>query len=168
MIHIKTHKSQIFPMKAHRGVAKLSTLPKLTISPPPVPCYFISDQCLKGDCWTTLFLRNSIVAMYLQSLRTHKTWNFLKGEPYVSIHLLASTHLLLCRFKYVKLLQAQSLQVLNTVFQVNILGSFYSFKIFCRDIFNLIYSFQNVFHSCRQFANLLNPIQLIVVNSCKY
>ena len=62
---LKTHKSQIFPITAPRGVAKLSTSPKVTIFPPPVPYYFISDQCLKGDRWTTLLLRNSIVAMYL-------------------------------------------------------------------------------------------------------
>ena len=30
-------------------VAKLSTSPKVTIFPPPVPYYFILDQCLKGD-----------------------------------------------------------------------------------------------------------------------
>ena len=62
---LETHKSQIFPMIAPRGVAKLSTSPKVTIFLPPVPYYFISDQCLKGDRWTTLFLRNSIVAMDL-------------------------------------------------------------------------------------------------------
>ena len=62
---LKTYKSQTFPMIAPRGVAKLSTSPKVTIFPPLVPYYFISDQCLKGDRWTTLFLRNSIVAMDL-------------------------------------------------------------------------------------------------------
>ena len=36
-------------MIAPRGVAKLSTSPKVTIFPPPLPYYFISDQCLKGD-----------------------------------------------------------------------------------------------------------------------
>ena len=48
--NLKTHKKQIFPMTAPRGVAKLSTSPKETIFPPPVPYYFISNQCLKGDC----------------------------------------------------------------------------------------------------------------------
>ena len=62
---LKTHKSQIFPMIAPRGVAKLSTSPKVTIFPPPVPYYFISGQCLKGDRWTTLLSRNSIVAIDL-------------------------------------------------------------------------------------------------------
>ena len=62
---LKTQKTQIFPRIAPRGVAKLRTLPKVTISPPLVPYYFVSDQCLKGDCWTTLFLRNSIVAIDL-------------------------------------------------------------------------------------------------------
>ena len=46
---LKTHKSQIFPTIAPRRVAKLSTSPKVTIFTPPVPYYFISDQCLKGD-----------------------------------------------------------------------------------------------------------------------
>ena len=97
---LKTHKSQIFPMTTPQGVAKLSTSPKMTIFPPPLPYYFISDHCRKGDRWTTLFLRNSIVAMDFQSLRTHKTWTFLNGETYVGINLLASTHLHLCWFKY--------------------------------------------------------------------
>ena len=39
----------IFPIIATRGVAKLSALPKVTIFPPPVPYYLMSDQCLKGD-----------------------------------------------------------------------------------------------------------------------
>ena len=52
-------------MVVPRGVAELSTSPKVTIFPQPVTYYFISDQCLKGDRWTTLFLRNSIVAMDL-------------------------------------------------------------------------------------------------------
>ena len=34
---LKTHKSQIFPMIPPRGVAKLSTSPKVTVFPPPVP-----------------------------------------------------------------------------------------------------------------------------------
>ena len=46
---LKTHKRQTLPMIAPRGVAKLSTLPKVTIFPPPVPYYFITDQCLKSD-----------------------------------------------------------------------------------------------------------------------
>ena len=62
---LKTHKSHIFPMIAPQGVAKLSTSPKVTIFPPPVPYCFILDQCLKGDRWTTLFSRNSIVALDL-------------------------------------------------------------------------------------------------------
>ena len=63
--NLKTHKSQIFPMAAPRGVAKISTSTKVTIFLPLVTYYFISDQYLKGDLWTTLFLRNSIVAMNL-------------------------------------------------------------------------------------------------------
>ena len=58
--NLKTHKSQIFPMAAPRGVAKISTSTKVTIFLPLVTYYFISDQYLKGDLWTTLFLRNSI------------------------------------------------------------------------------------------------------------
>ena len=63
--NLKSHKSQIFPMITPREVAKLSTSPKVTIFPPLVPYYFISDQCLKGDCWNTLFFKNSVVAMDL-------------------------------------------------------------------------------------------------------
>ena len=114
--NLKTHKSQIFPMISLRGVGKLSISPKVTIFPPPIPYYFISDKCLKGDRWTTLFLRNSIVAIDLQSLRTHKIWNILRGETYVSINLLASTHLLLYRFNYTKLLQGQSLANFRILF----------------------------------------------------
>ena len=60
---LETHKSQIFPMIAPRGVAKRSTSHKVTICPSPVPYNFSSDQCLKCDRWATLLLRNSIVAM---------------------------------------------------------------------------------------------------------
>ena len=63
--YLKTHKGQVFHMIAPQGDANLSTSPKVTIFPPPVPYYFISDQCLKGDRSGTLFLRNSIVAMDL-------------------------------------------------------------------------------------------------------
>ena len=52
---LETHKTQNFPMIAPRGFAKLSTSPKVTIFPPPVPYPFISDQCLKGDSGSTLF-----------------------------------------------------------------------------------------------------------------
>ena len=52
-------------MIAPRGLAKLSTSPKVTIFPLPVPYYFILDQYLKDDRWTTLFLKKSIVAMDL-------------------------------------------------------------------------------------------------------
>ena len=62
---LKIHKSQTFPMIAPWGVAKLSTLPKVTIFAPLVPYYFVPDQCLKGDRRTNLFLRNSIVRMDL-------------------------------------------------------------------------------------------------------
>ena len=71
--NLKTHKRQIFPMIAPCRVAKLSTSPKVTSFLPPLPCYSISDQCLKGDHSSTLFLRNSIVAMDLWSLWAHKT-----------------------------------------------------------------------------------------------
>ena len=114
--NLKTHKSHIFTMIAPWGVAKLSTSPKVTIFPAPVPYYFISDQCLKGDRWTTLFLRNSIVAIDLQSLRTHKIWNILRGETYVSINLLASTHLLLSEFNYIKFLLAKGLANFRILF----------------------------------------------------
>ena len=50
-------------MIAPRVVAKLSTSPKVTIFPLPIPYYFILDQSLKVDRWTPLFLRNSIVAI---------------------------------------------------------------------------------------------------------
>ena len=62
---LETHKSEHFTQVAPRGVAKPTTSPEVTISPPPVPYSFISDQCLKGDRWTTLFLSNSIVAIDL-------------------------------------------------------------------------------------------------------
>ena len=62
---LKTHKVNFFSTIAPQGVAKQSTSPKVTIFPLPVPYYFISDQCLKGDRWSTLLLRNSIVAMDL-------------------------------------------------------------------------------------------------------
>ena len=52
-------------MIAPRGVAKISTSTKVTIFPPPVPYYIISDQYLKGDPWTTLFLRKLLAAMDL-------------------------------------------------------------------------------------------------------
>ena len=52
-------------MVAPRGVAKLSTSPEVTRFLLPVPYLLISDQRLKGDGWTTLFLRNSKVAIDL-------------------------------------------------------------------------------------------------------
>ena len=128
--HLKTHESQTSPRAASRRVAKLSTSLKLTIFVPLVPYYFISDQCLKGNCWTALFLRNSIVAIDLWSLSTHKTGNILKGETCVSINFLANTHLNLYRFKYNKLFQAQNL----AVFEITILGNLYSFQKFCNKL----------------------------------
>ena len=47
--NLETNKGEHFHMIAHRGVAKLSTSPEMTIFPPPVPFPFTSDQCLKGD-----------------------------------------------------------------------------------------------------------------------
>ena len=113
---LKTHKSQTFLMIVPRGIAKLSTSPKVTIFPPPVPYPFILDQCLKGDRWATLFLTNSIVVMDLLNLQTHKIWIILRGETYISINLRPSTHLLLYRFKYNNLLQTQSLANFRTLF----------------------------------------------------
>ena len=46
----------------------------------------------------------------------------MRGETYVSKNLLASAHLLLYRFKYIKLFQAQNL----TVSEITILGNFFS------------------------------------------
>ena len=89
--NLETHKTHNSPMITPRGVAKLSTSCKMTIFPPPVPYLFISDHCLKRDCWPTLFLRNSIVAMDLQNLQIHKIWIISRGETYVRINLLAST-----------------------------------------------------------------------------
>ena len=106
---LETHKSQNFSMVAPPGIAKLRTSLEVIISPPPVPYLFITDQCLKGDRWTTLLLRKSIVAMDLENLQTHKIWVILRRKIYVSINFLASTHLLLCSFKYIKLLQAKNL-----------------------------------------------------------
>ena len=63
--NLNTHKSYIYPMIAPLEVAKLSTSRKVTIFPPPVSYYFISDQCLKGDRSTTLFLRKWIAIMDL-------------------------------------------------------------------------------------------------------
>ena len=107
--NLETHKSQNFHMAAPRWVAPPMHFTWSHHFPPSVPYPFILDQCLKGDRWTTLFLRNSIVAMDLENLQTHKIWIILRGETYVSINLLASTHLLLYRFKYIKLLQAKNL-----------------------------------------------------------
>ena len=45
--NLETHTTQNFPMIALRSVAKLSTSPKVTIFPPPVPYPFISYHCLK-------------------------------------------------------------------------------------------------------------------------
>ena len=108
--HLETHKSQNVPMVTPSEVAKLSASLEVTIFPPPVPCPLISDQCLKYDRWTTLLLRNSIVAMDLQNLQTHKIWIVLRGETYVSLNLLASTYLLLYRCKCIKLSQAKILE----------------------------------------------------------
>ena len=130
---LKTHKSQTFLMIVPRGIAKLSTSPKVTIFPPPVPYYFISDKRLKGDGWTTLFLRNSMVAMVCKVFEPIKLEIFWE-EAYVSIKFLTKTHLLLYRFKYIKLLQAQSL----TVFEMTILGNFYSFQKFCSKLAKFI------------------------------
>ena len=103
--NLETHKSQNFHMAAPRWVAPPMHFTWSHHFPPSVPYPFILDQCLKGDRWTTLFLRNSIVAMDLENLQTHKIWIILRGETYVSINLFASAHLLLYRFKYTKLLQ---------------------------------------------------------------
>ena len=40
---LETNKSQNLHIVAHRGVAKLTTLPKVAIFPSPVPYSFISD-----------------------------------------------------------------------------------------------------------------------------
>ena len=45
--NLQTHKSQIFPMIAPRGLPKLSTSPKVTIFSPPVLYYFILDHSWK-------------------------------------------------------------------------------------------------------------------------
>ena len=114
--NLETHATPNFPMITPRGVAKLSTSPKVTIFPPPVPYPFILDQCLKGDRWATLFLTNSILVMDLLNLQTHKIWIILRGETYISTNLRPSTRLLLYRFKYNNLLQAQSLANFRTLF----------------------------------------------------
>ena len=142
---LETHKSQIFPMVAHRSVAKLSTSHEVTIFPPPVPYLFISDHFLKGDRWTTLFLRNLIVAMDFQNLQTHKIWIILRGEPYVNINLLASTRLLLYRFKYI--CKQKILQILEYCFPNNYFGKFLFLQI------SKIHSLQKVFRGYRPFAN---------------
>ena len=108
--HVETHKSQNVPMVAPWEIAKLSASLEATIFPPPVPYPFISDQCLKYDRWTTLLLRNSIVAMDFQNLQTQKIWIVLRGETYLSLNLLASTYLLLNRCKCIKLSQAKILE----------------------------------------------------------
>ena len=122
---IETDKSQNFPMVAFWGVPKLSTSPEVTIFSPLVPYPFISDQCLKDDRWTTLPLRNSIVALDLWNLQTHKIWIILRGENYVSMNLLVSTHLLL----YIDLNILNFCKFYNAVFQRTFLGNFYSFKL---------------------------------------
>ena len=94
-------------MVAPWEIAKLSASLEATIFPPPVPYPFISDQCLKYDRWTTLLLRNSIVAMDFQNLQTQKIWIVLRGETYLSLNLLTSTYLLLyrCNFRKQKFLK---------------------------------------------------------------
>ena len=77
---LETHKSQNFHMVVSRGIVKLSTSPEVTIFTPPVPYSFISDQCLKGDRWTTLFLRNSIVAMICKIFKLTKCELFWKEK----------------------------------------------------------------------------------------
>ena len=98
-IDLEIPKSENFHKVAPRGVAKLSTSPEVTIFPPPVPYPFISDPCLKGERWTTLFLRNSAVAMIYKIFKSIKgerrIHKISRGETYVSINLLASTHLLI-------------------------------------------------------------------------
>ena len=108
--HLETHKSQSVPMVAPWEIAKLSASLEATIFPPPVPYPFISYQCLKYDRWTTLLLRNSIVAMDFQNLQTQKIWIVLRGETYLSLNLLTSTYLLLYRCKCIKLSQAKILE----------------------------------------------------------
>ena len=66
--NLETHKSHIFPMIAPRGVAKLKTSHKLPLPLDHFPStcslqFQFRYQCLKYDRWTTLLLRNSIVAM---------------------------------------------------------------------------------------------------------
>ena len=60
----------------------------------------------------------------------------MRGVTCLSINFLASTHLLLYTFNYIKLLQAQSL----TVFEVTILGNVYSFQKFCKKLAKFILS----------------------------
>ena len=67
------------------------------------------------------------------------------------MHFLASAHLPLYRFKYIKVLQAQSL----AVFEIPVLGNLFLPNILYK--ISKVYSFQNVFHGYRQFENLLNP-----------
>ena len=71
-----------------------------------------------------------------------------RGETHVSINLLASTHLLLYRIKYIRLLQAQILLNFIIVLQITILRNFYSFKfakfIPCKMYFMVIINFQIV------------------------
>ena len=71
-----------------------------------------------------------------------------RGETHVSINLLASTHLLLYRIKYIRLLQVKILLNFIIVLQITILRNFYSFKfakfIPCKMYFMVIINFQIV------------------------
>ena len=71
-----------------------------------------------------------------------------RGETHVSINLLASTHLLLYKIKYSRLLQAKILLNFIIVLQITILTNFYSFKfakfIPCKMYFMVIINFQIV------------------------
>ena len=71
--------------------------------------------------------------------------------------LLASTHLPLYRFKYIKLLQAQTLANFRISFPNNCFGKFLFLPKILLEI-SKIYSFPNVFYDCKQYANLLNPV----------
>ena len=75
----------------------------------------------------------------------------MRGETYISRNVLASTQLLLYRFKYIKLLQGQSLTVSEIFIPSKNLEEI-----------SKIYSFQNVFHGYRQFH-----VKSSLTNSCK-
>ena len=59
------------------------------------------------------------ISRHFEKLRTHKIWNILRGETFLSVNLLASAYVLFYRFKYIKFFQEQSLSNFRILFFPN-------------------------------------------------